>query len=178
MSFVIVDGTGTYRVGKVTLKPGANEVEDEEVLEMIRKNSPNWVTIQEDRTPKPPEPEPVVEVPREPYETFKGRDGKWYFLSRPSEGRAGKQSDAFETEEQARAAADAARDEADKLIPLAQEHTAPAARGTMTKADLRDDFACRDCGRAFRDAGARDNHERIMHPGLADKLESAEEAAG
>lgn len=171
MAFVILDAKGTYSAKGVRLRPGANEIDDPDVLAWLALNAPDCVTIQEDRRPpKPEESEvpPPNETPEEPYVLFEGRDGKWYFHQPAGSGQAVKQSDPYDTPEEAAEAADAAKEEA-SLIPMAGDVDSKPETGVTTSEDLKKGvFECRGdgCDKTFPNSGARVNHERVMHPDL------------
>lgn len=166
MAFVIIDGEGTYRVGRWLFKPGATEVPaDDPVLEFIRDRAPRWVTVQETREAPalPPEPEPEPEpkpAPLEPYQSRK--DDQWYFVHHIS----GLPKGPFETQE---AAAEASEVEA-VSVPMAEDvaKTGGAGSGTLTLDEMpeqnKDGYGCPECGERYRTSAERDNHRRIRHP--------------
>lgn len=164
MPFVIVDGTGTYAPNRWwTFRPGATEVpEGDPVLAHLASAAPKWVTVQATREPPEVKPKPKkVKAPR-PWDTFQGRDKRWYFLS-PS----GRQSDPFDSEDTARAAADKEK----KLIPLAEDMPKKESSGDPfdMEALKTDKIFCRhpDCDAGpFRNKGTETNHARIKHPEL------------
>jgi hypothetical protein len=170
--FVIIEGQGTYRSHGWLFKTGATEVPDDHpVIAAIQERAPGWVILSETRDLEQPAPPPVVEPDREPYETFAGRDEKWYFV-----GAKG-QSEPYDSEDEAAAAAQTAKEELNK-VPLASEYNqvGPEA-GPMTTEDFAvlggQPVACRQpgCDHApFRNTGARANHERVKHPELWQRI--------
>ena len=166
MPFVIVDGTGTYAPNaRWTFRPGATEVpEGDPVLSLLRAKGPKWVTVQATRKPPEVKPKPKeVKAPR-PWDTFQGRDKRWYFLS-PS----GRQSDPFDSESTAQAAADKEK----MLIPLAEDmpkKKLPSGEDPLGRDAFKsEDVYCRhpDCDAGpFRNKGTETNHARIKHPEL------------
>lgn len=193
MAYVIVGGTGSYSTGRYKFKSGANPCDDEATLERIRKNSPKWVTVQE--TLEAPTPEKPKRKPRrkktnkaekkatpDPYQKYRGRDGKWYYHSPSIEGSSFKQVGPFADEKAADESIIAAKEAAPKPksepeptpepvgeIPLAKDVAKDkgAASGTFTSEDLQSEsFTCHneDCEKVFQTSGERANHERVAHP--------------
>lgn len=175
MPWVILDREGSLRIGDLKLKPGANEVDDPEVLEKVRGGRYKGVTVQETREQEPhdpgPDPDaaPPPEVPEEPYERFKGRDGRWYYHRPAGAGQPVVQSEGFDTEEQVDAAIQADQEEASRIAKAEDVDTSLEA-GPLLPSELQDaTFECRadGCKKEFRSTGARRNHERIFHRGLS-----------
>ncbi len=48
MGIVVVDGTGTYTVGGNIFRPGRTQCDDEQVLNIIRAETLDWVYLEED----------------------------------------------------------------------------------------------------------------------------------
>lgn len=169
MAYVILEGTGTYQVYDYKFVAGANECDDERVLEAVKAEGLDWLTVQDDRkpvrdeAPAAPEPEPT---PPAPYDTFQGRDGKWYFLKPAGEGSTTEQDGPFDTEEDVDKAVFDAK-AADEEIPLAGTVEEKHETGVLQKEDLEPkDYPCEveGCTRVFKSSGARTNHERLKHP--------------
>jgi len=174
MAWVIFDGTGSRRYGDVVLRPGANEVNDEVLLEKLRATKPRFIHIREDRfieqpeIPKEPEPDPVTL-----YEKFLGRDGKWYFHRTVGTGTKTEQSEGFLTEEEV----DDAILLETKAVPKPGELDTGPESGTLSASEVRaSSWPCRadGCPETFKNAGWRTNHERVMHPQLFKKTRGAE----
>jgi hypothetical protein len=170
VAFVIVDGTGTYSVNGVTFKAGSTKCDDPAVLDAISRDRLDWVYVQLDRSTEKVEV-PAVEdeqVPEEPYDTWRGRDGKWYFTTPTGDGVGTHQSDPYDEEQIAQAAAELAREEAGK-VPLSTDTDADAPlSGKLTKEEAEaTEFPCKEdgCDKVFGDSGARENHERIQKHG-------------
>lgn len=182
MAFVIVDGTGTYSVDGVTFAAGSTRCDDPAVLDAVRREGLEWVYVQEDRSVQRVEaPLPEVEdAPDEPFDTWRGRDGKWYFTDPGLTGAAAEQRGPYDEEEVARAQAELAREEAGK-VPLSTE-TDPEAplSGELTKDEAEaTEFPCKEdgCDKVFTDSGARENHERIQKHG-AHRPDDADDKKG
>jgi hypothetical protein len=169
MPFVIVDGTGTYTVDGVTFSSGATRCDDPATLDAVKRAGLDWVYVQEDRSTQavePPEPE-VEEAAEEPFDTWKGRDGKWYFTAPVGESGGVRQSEPYDEEQIAQAAAELAREEAGK-VPLSAEAAVESQTGQLTKAEAEaTEFPCKEdgCEKVFPDSGARENHERVQKHG-------------
>lgn len=179
MAFVIVDGTGTYSAEGVTFKPGATRCDDQAILDAVSRERLDWVYVQSDRSAlkvEPPKSEPV-EAPDEPYDTWKGRDGKWYFTTPAGESGGAKQSEPYDEELIAKAAAELAQEEAGK-VPLATDLEHGPQTGELTKDEAEaTEFECKEagCDKVFTDSGARENHERIQKHGAHRPPEGAPE---
>jgi len=167
--FVIFDGTGSRRIKDVLIRPGANKVDDQEVLDRVRELDKPWLRVEESRDQEkpapPPEPEPELEAPEEPYERFQGRDGLWYYLRPSGAGQPASQSDGYESEEDAEAAIEADREEAERVASADDVDGAPEAGPLLPSELTESEFECRDpdCTKTFKSTGARRNHERIFH---------------
>lgn len=170
MAFVIVDGTGTYTVNGVTFSAGSTSCDDPEILDAITRERLDWVYVQSDRSvvevvASDPEED---DVPDEPYDTWKGRDGKWYFTTPVGESGGVKQSEPYDEELIAEAAAELAKEEAGK-VPLSTDvdPNAPLSGELTTDEAEATEFPCKDdgCEKVFDDSGARENHERIQKHG-------------
>jgi hypothetical protein len=169
MAFVIVDGTGTYSVDGVTFSAGSTKCDDPAILDAISRDRLDWVYVQLDRSTTKVAPPAVEEeqVPEEPYDTWQGRDGKWYFTTPVGDGAAVKQSDPYDEEQIAQAAAELAKEEAGK-VPLSTDTDPNSQTGKLTKEEAEaTEFPCKEdgCDKVFGDSGARENHERIQKHG-------------
>lgn len=168
MPYLVLDGTGTYMVKDVKLRPGANPIDDPEIIEWAKSDKcPPWITIQESReAPVTPTPAPEPPKPKDPFMVYRGRDGKWFYLPPAAEGADAAQSDPFETEEEAQAAADAAREAEESKVPLAG--TVPSPQESGGKIEVEDlkktKFSCDECDKVCSNKSALINHKRIMHP--------------
>lgn len=162
MAFVILDGTGDYRVQGWTFRPGATEVPDNDpVLVHLAADLPEFIRIQSDREPVH-EPIPLGPAPEtRPYEKFKGRDGKWYFLS-PS----GQQSKGYLHREEAEQAIMAERNRIPLATDLAKMDRRQGGVARLEDVMPEHEVECRapTCYRRFRNRQAEENHVRIMHP--------------
>lgn len=169
--WAIFDGTGSYRIGNLTLKPGATYIDDPAIVARLQRLRIPWITLSETREIAPPEADPPVpEIPIT-YDKFLGRDEKWYFHYPIGSGEGVKQSIGYDTEDEVDAAIIEARD-GQPEVPLASELESPEAplSGTLTATDVtQNDWPCRaeGCDHApFTSENARTNHERIRHPEL------------
>lgn len=169
--WAIFDGTGSYRIGNLTLKPGATLIEDEAIIARLKRLNIPWITLSETREIAPVEADPPVpEIPIV-YDKFLGRDEKWYFHYPVGSGEGVRQSIPYDTEDEVDAAIVEARDGRPE-VPLAEEIESPEAplSGTLTAGDVtQSDWPCRGegCDHApFTSENARTNHERIRHPEL------------
>lgn len=172
--WAIFDGTGSYRVGEVLLKPGATPIYDPAIVALLQRERIPWITLSETREIPPEDADPPIEITPIVYDKFRGRDEKWYFHYPVGEGSNGVvQSKAYETEDEVDAAIIEARDgKTPDVVPTADEVESPESplSGTLTSSDARrTQWVCQKegCDHApFSSENARTNHERIKHPEL------------
>lgn len=171
--WAIFDGTGSYRIGNVNLKPGATLIHDQAIIDRLERKRVPWITLSDTREIAPVEADAPIQITPIPFDKFQGRDDKWYYHYPVGSGEQVEQSTPFETEAEVDAAIiDARRQKEIPKVPLASELASPVAplSGMLTNEDkTQTDWPCRGEGcdhKPFKSENGRTNHERIKHPEL------------